>query len=143
MPRAKKGDTVKIHITGSLDDGKIFVSSEGRMPLEFTIGDGLILPGIEKAILSMSVGETRYEKIPASRAYGHRRADMVANVDKSQLLDNIEPRIGQPVELVLKDGNKISAKVTGISGSQVALDANHPLAGKDVFFRIVLVDILP
>jgi peptidylprolyl isomerase len=142
MYRAKKGDTVKIHISGALEDGKVFVSSEGRMPLEFTIGDGLILPGIEQAILGMSPGETRYEKIPASQAYGQRREDMVANVDRNQLPDNIEPKIGQPVEMVFKDGNKISAKVTRVSDSQVTLDANHPLAGMDVLFRINLVEIL-
>lgn len=141
MTRAKQGDTVRVHYTGKLDDGTIFDSSAGKAMLEFTIGKGQLIPGFEKAVAGMSPGESVTVDIPAAEAYGLRRSEMVAELNRSQLPKNIEVKIGQRLQMRQKSGQALVVKVTALSETKVTLDANHELAGKDLTFDIELVEI--
>jgi len=139
---AKIGDTVQVNYTGKLADGSIFDSSEGREPYEFTLGAGQAIPGFDKAILGMKVGEKKTVTIPADEAYGPHLDDMVVEVPREKLPSNIEPKVGQMLEATRPDGEKIGFIITNISDDNtVTLDANHPLAGKDLTFYIELVKI--
>ncbi len=139
--QAKSGDTVKIHYKGTLNDGTVFDSSEGRDPLEFTIGEGNIIPGVEEAVIGMAPEDTKTETISPDKAYGDYRSEMVIDVDKSQFPENIDPEVGQQLELKQQDGQTVVVTVTEINENQVKLDANHPLAGKDLTFEIQLKEI--
>ena len=141
MAQAKYGDTVKVHYTGKLGDGTIFDSSIDRDPLEFTLGEGRVIPGFEQAVVGMDLNETKTVKIPEDKAYGPHREELVAEVDRSQLPADLEPEIGQQLQGRQADGQVIVATVTDVSESSVTLDANHPLAGKDLTFDIQLVAI--
>jgi len=142
MPQAKNGDTVKIHYTGKLDDGNVFDSSMDRDPLEFKIGGNQVIDGFEEAVVGMSPNENKTTTIPSDKAYGEYRDDMVLEVEKSQFPDDIDPKVGQQLELRQENGQRVVVTVTGISDSGVTLDANHPLAGKDLTFEIQLVEIV-
>ncbi|MGM0453395.1 MAG: FKBP-type peptidyl-prolyl cis-trans isomerase [Thermodesulfobacteriota bacterium] len=141
MTQAKSGDTVKIHYKGTLNDGTVFDSSEGRDPLEFTIGEGNIIPGVEEAVIGMAPEDTKTETISPDKAYGDYRSEMVIDVDKSQFPENIDPEVGQQLELKQQDGQTVVVTVTEVNENQVKLDANHPLAGKDLTFEIQLEEI--
>lgn len=142
MPQAKNGDTVKIHYTGKLDDGNVFDSSMDRDPLEFKIGENQVIDGFEEAVVGMSPNENKTTTIPSDKAYGEYRDDMVLEVEKSQFPDDIDPKVGQQLELRQENGQRVVVTVTGIGDSGVTLDANHPLAGKDLTFEIQLVEIV-
>jgi len=141
MAQAKSGDKVKVHYTGKLDDGTVFDSSQERDPLEFTIGEGQIIPGFEQAVVGMNPGDNKTANIPVDKAYGPRRDEMVMDVDKGQFPENITPEIGQKLQMTRSDGQVIMVTITGVSEANVTLDANHPLAGKDLTFDIQLVEI--
>jgi peptidylprolyl isomerase len=139
---AKTGDTVQVNYTGKLADGTVFDSSVGRDPLEFTLGKGETIPGFEKAVLGMKVGEKKTVTIPSDEAYGPHFDDMVVEVPREKLPSNIEPKVGQMLEATGQNGETIRFTVTSISDNgTVTLDANHPLAGKDLTFDIELVKI--
>ena len=140
--KAEHGNTVKIHYTGKLDDGTVFDSSVDREPLEFTIGAGQVIPGFEAGVIGMVIEDSKNVHIPADQAYGSHRKEMVAVVDKSQFPPEIEPKIGSMVDVCQEDGSTVSAAITEVSESKVTLDANHPLAGKDLNFDIELVGII-
>ena len=135
------GDAVKIHYTGKLDDGAVFDSSEGRDPLQFIVGDGQVIPGFEEAVIGMQPGESKTVKIPADKAYGPHRKDLLAEVDRSQIQET-ELEVGQELVLQHPSGNLVRVTVLDISETSVIVDANHPLAGKDLTFEIELVEIL-
>lgn len=141
MPQAKQGDTVKVHYTGKLDDGTVFDSSQERDPLEFTIGTGTIIPGFEQAVIGMAPGESKTEVIPTDRAYGPYLEEMVLQVERQQLPTDIDPEVGQQLQLQHPTGEVIPVVITDVSSSTVTLDANHPLAGEDLTFDIQLVAI--
>lgn len=141
MAQAQHGDTVKVHYTGKLDDGTVFDSSVDREPLEFTIGQGGIIPGFEQAVLGMSQGESKTETIPVENAYGPYIEEMVVTVDRQQMPAEIEPQVGQQLHLQQPDGQMIPVMITDVSNSTVTLDANHPLAGETLTFDIQLVEI--
>lgn len=141
MDKAKQGDCVKVHYKGSLDNGDVFDTSQDREPLEFTIGEGRVLAGFEDAVIGMIPGEEKSIKIPTTEAYGPRREDMVAVFNSGQFPEDLAPAIGQILQLKRDDGMLIQAMVTDITGDQVTLDANHPLAGKDLNFDLKLVEI--
>jgi len=137
---AKVGDDVKVDYTGKLDDGTVFDSSKGRTPLEFTVGAGQMVAGFDAAIPGMTVGSTKTVKIPADQAYGAYRPELVVKVNRSQLPPDV--KVGQ--ELTMSNGSQtISVKVVAVSDTDATLDANHPLAGKDLTFDITLVAIVP
>ena len=139
---AKHGDTVKVHYTGKLDDGTVFDSSSDRDPLEFTIGEGLVIPGFERAVIGMNPGDSRTELIPNEQAYGPHLEEMVVVVDRQQMPAEIEPSIGQQLEVQQPSGQVIPVVITELSEEAITLDANHPLAGEDLTFDIQLVEIV-
>lgn len=141
MSEAKEGDTVSIHYTGRLDDGTVFDTSEDREPLEFTLGEGKVIPGFESAVLGMEEGETKTTTIPSDDAYGDRRDDLVLDVPEEQLPEDLEPEVGQTLQMRAGDGQTFQVVVTDIGDQSVEVDANHPLAGKDLTFDIELLDI--
>ncbi len=141
MTQAKKGDKVKVHYTGKLDDGTVFDSSRDREPIEFTLGAGEVIPGFEAAVEGMQVGETKTTTIPAEEAYGPHRDDMILMVERSKFPPHIEPEVGQQLQLRQEDGQTIIVTVAAVTEDTVALDANHPLAGEDLTFDIELVEI--
>lgn len=136
---AKAGDTVKVDYTGKLDDGTVFDSSKGRTPLEFTVGAGQMIKGFDEAIPGMKVGETKTVKILADKAYGPYQPELVGKVPISNFPPSITPTVGQKLQL----SNGMPVKVTAVSDTEVTLDANHELAGKDLTFDITLVEIIP
>jgi FKBP-type peptidyl-prolyl cis-trans isomerase 2 len=141
MAQAKNGDTVMVHYTGKLTDGTVFDSSTERDPLQFTIGAGEIIPGFEQAVLGMNTGESKTTKIPVDEAYGSHRPEMVVEVERDQMPPEMEPEVGQQMQIQQPSGQIIPVMITNISDSTVTLDANHPLAGEDLIFDIQLVDI--
>ena len=142
MMQAKVGDTVRVHYTGKLPDGTTFDTSLQREPLEFTLGQGELIPGFEQAVVGMSPGETKTETIPADQAYGVRRPEMVFEVDRGQLPPGLDPQVGQRLQMTQPNGAAIPVVVIEATESHITLDANHPLAGKDLVFEITLVEIV-
>ncbi len=141
MAQAKQGDTVKVHYKGQLEDGTVFDTSEGREPLQFTLGQGQVIPGFEEGILGMEPGESRAIKVPADQAYGDHRTDRVLTVQRTDLPTDMDPAIGQRLEVRQANGPGIPVTVTSVTEADVTLDANHPLAGKDLIFETELVEI--
>jgi len=142
MGEAKNGDTVRVHYTGKLEDGTVFDSSFERDPLQFTLGEGQVIPGFEQAVVGMNPGETRTTTVPSDQAYGPHREEMVLVADRDQLPDNFEPQVGQQLQVLQADGRAVVVKVSDVSESSVTLDANHPLAGQSLTFEIKLLDIV-
>ena len=142
MAQAKPGDTVKVHYTGKLEDGTVFDTSTDRDPLQFTIGERKIIPGFEQAVVGMNPGESKTIKVPMDEAYGPHREEMVMVVDRNQLPVDLIPEVGQQLQSRQPDGQTMVVTVIGVSESSVTVDANHPLAGKDLTFDIQLVEIV-
>jgi FKBP-type peptidyl-prolyl cis-trans isomerase 2 len=142
MTKAKHGDTVKLHYTGKLDDGTVFDSSVDREPLEFKIGGNQVIKGFEKAVIDMKPDESKTVTIPPDEAYGPYREEMIADVPRQQFPPSVQPEVGQHFELKQENGEPIVVTVTQVSESEVTIDANHPLAGKDLTFDIQLVEIV-
>ncbi|OGQ95281.1 MAG: peptidylprolyl isomerase [Deltaproteobacteria bacterium RIFOXYD12_FULL_57_12] len=141
MTAAKKGDTVRVHYTGKLADGTVFDSSAGRAPLVFKLGSGKVIKGFDEAISGMVPGAAKTVEIPAAKAYGPRHEEMVVQLDRRQFPADVEPEIGQRFEMQQPGGQQIVVMVTAVSESEVTLDANPPLAGKDLIFDLELVGI--
>ncbi len=142
MARAEIGNTVRVHYTGRLSDGTVFDTSLGREPLEFTIGDGRLIPGFEKAVIGMNPGETKTVIIAPEEAYGPYLDELTADVDITQFPPHIRPEVGLHLQIRQEDGSFVDVVITRISGTTVTLDANHPLAGKELIFDIELLEIL-
>jgi len=141
MAQAKQGDTVKVHYTGKLEDGTEFDSSVQREPLEFTIGEGKIIPGFEQAVVGMEPGEEKTVDVEADNAYGQHHDELIMVVDREQLPSEIDPQVGQ--QLQVRQGDQaFVVQVTDVSDSEITLDRNHPLAGEDLTFDIELVEIV-
>ncbi|RAM50435.1 MAG: peptidylprolyl isomerase [Hapalosiphonaceae cyanobacterium JJU2] len=141
MGQAKLGDTVKVHYTGKLDDGTVFDSSAERDPLQFSIGEGLVIPGFEQAVVGMTPGESKRTNIPADEAYGPYRPELVMVVEKERIPTDVSVEVGQMLQISQSNGQAIPVVVTEVSDSQITLDANHPLAGQELIFDIQLVQI--
>ncbi len=149
MAQAKKGDRVKVHYTGRLSDGEVFDSSECKEddcgctsgPLEFTIGEGEVIPGFEDAIIGMNPGESKTVVIPVDQAYGERMEEMVAEVERSALPPTITPELGQQLEVEQEGGQVFQVVITNVTDTMVTIDANHPLAGRDLTFDLKLMEI--
>ncbi|MEM1057258.1 MAG: peptidylprolyl isomerase [Bacteroidota bacterium] len=140
MP-ASTGDTVRVHYTGTLSDGTRFDSSEGRDPLQFSLGAGQVVPGFDKAVDGMTVGETKTVTIPAKEAYGEPDPHQVVQVPKSQLPPGAEVSIGDQLQIGTEDGRAMIVRVAEVGDDAILLDANHPLAGEDLTFEITLDSI--
>ena len=141
MSQAKSGDTVKIHYTGTLDDGAEFDSSAGRDPLEFELGSGQVIPGFDKAVDGMAVGESKNVRIEAEDAYGQRHDQLVGVVPKTALPEDLTPEVGMALQSQSEDGQVMHVTVVDVSDESITVDGNHPLAGQALSFEIELVEI--
>ena len=141
MTEAKRGNTVKAHYTGKLADGTVFDSSIDRDPLQFTVGAGQMILGFEQSVIGMQLNESKTVKIPMDQAYGPYRKELVVEMERTQFPQHMDVAVGQQFRLSQDDGQTFVVRVTDISESSVTLDANHPLAGKDLTFEIQLVEI--
>ncbi len=138
---ASDGDTVRVHYTGTLENGTTFDTSVGREPLEFTLGEGKMIPGFEKAVYGLTVGKSKTVTIPAEEAYGPHHDDLVIVVEREQLPADLDPKVDQQLQMQQTDGRTAVVIVTDVSETTITVDANHPLAGKDLTFEIELVEI--
>jgi FKBP-type peptidyl-prolyl cis-trans isomerase 2 len=142
VAEAKNGDRVQVHYTGRLDDESEFDSSADREPLEFTIGEGSLIPGFEEAVSGMSPGDRVDARIEAADAYGDRREELVFRVDRAELPSDLELEVGQELHVQTGDGHELTVTVAALDDLHVTLDGNHPLAGEALNFEIELVEIL-
>jgi peptidylprolyl isomerase len=141
MTKPIEGNMVKVHYTGKLNNGHIFDTSRKKEPLAFKIGNDQMIKGFEKAVLSMNKGESKTVTIKADDAYGQHQEDLLFDVNKDQLPESIDLKIGQELDLIQKDGRKIPVLISEVNETSVKIDANHPLAGKDLIFELELVDV--
>jgi peptidylprolyl isomerase len=139
--QAEHGSRVKVHYTGRLDDGTVFDSSEGREPLAFTIGLGQMIPGFEQGVIGMEVGQSRVINIAATDAYGEYRPEGVLDVQRSEIGAEMELEVGMRLQATQEGGRRVDMQVIAITDDTVTLDANHPLAGKDLTFDIQVVEV--
>jgi len=141
LSTVEEGNTVKVHYTGKLKDGQVFDTSEEREPIEFEIGAGQMIPGFEKAVVGMEKDESKTVEIESDEAYGDVNDELFLEVPKSELPDNIDPEVGMQLQVQQQEGQQIPVQITEVKDSSITLDANHPLAGKDLVFDIKVVDI--
>ena len=138
---AGDGDTVRVHYTGTLEDGTTFDTSVGGEPLEFTLGAGQMIPGFEKAVYGLKIGESKTVTIPAEEAYGPQRDDLITVIEREQLPADLDTKVDQQLQMQQTDGRTAVVIVTDVSETTITVDANHPLAGEDLTFEIELVEI--
>ena len=134
------GKTVKVHYKGTLDDGSVFDSSEGRDPIEFEMGSGALIPGFESAVAEMEIDETRSVTIPSAEAYGDVNEDMVGEIPRTNLPEDIEPEVGMVLSMQSPDG-EMPVRVVAVDEENLTLDANHPLAGQNLTFELTLIEV--
>lgn len=139
MTEVKKGDNVKVHYTGKLNDGTVFDSSEGGEPLEFAVGSGQVISGFEEGVVGMKVGESKVIEIPVEKAYGERNDAMVIQAPIEQVPPDLNPELGMRLEMGGANGEILRVVVTEITDTHITLDANPPLAGKDLTFEVEVV----
>ncbi len=138
----ENGKKVKIHYTGTLDDGTKFDSSAGRDPLEFEMGAGMVIPGFEKGVVDMEVGDKKSIHIPADEAYGERREDLIMQFERSQLPDGLEPEVGMGLQMQGPQGQPVPVTITEVDEKNITIDANHQLAGQNLNFELELVEVV-
>jgi len=141
MKQAQAGDNVKVHYKGTLPDGQLFDSSEGREPLAFQLGSGQVIKGFDDGITGMEIGEKKTIHIPNEHAYGPVNEEMIINFDRSQIPSDIPLEVGGTLNMHQDGGQVIPVVVKEVSDQFVLLDANHPLAGQDLIFELELVGI--
>ncbi|MFO8055648.1 MAG: FKBP-type peptidyl-prolyl cis-trans isomerase [Bacteroidales bacterium] len=142
MTKAKKGDKVKVHYTGKLDDDTVFDSSVAKEPLEFELGSGQMIKGFDEAVEGMEPEEKKSVKLTPGQAYGEKRDELMVTVSKEEVFKDMDVKVGQKFEIPQKEGQNVIVEVDEINGDNVVLNANHPLAGKDLYFDIQLIEIL-
>lgn len=141
MNQVKENNTVKVHYTGKLSDGQVFDSSEGKEPLEFTLGKGQIIPGFEKGLIDMKLNEKKTITIAKEEAYGDINDDLRQEVKKTQLPPDITPEVGMGLVSKSPDGQEMNLLVVEVREESIVIDGNHPLAGKDLIFDLEVVEI--
>jgi peptidylprolyl isomerase len=142
MQVVKKADTVKVHYQGRMTNGETFDSSEGREPLQFQVGQGMVIPGFDNGVLEMKEGDKKTVEIPVENAYGPRDESLVIEFPREKLPPDLKPEEGMQLQLSNQDGQAYPVVVTSVGENSIMLDANHPLAGEDLIFDIELVEIL-
>jgi FKBP-type peptidyl-prolyl cis-trans isomerase 2 len=142
MAQVKNGDTVKVHYTGKLQDGTVFDSSVERDPMQFTIGEGRVIPGFEDSVIGMNPGDSKTIEVSPDKAYGSYRDEMVITLGRNHFPEHLDLQVDQQLQIFREDGQAFIVRVTGVSESTVTLDANHPLAGRDLTFEIQLIEII-
>lgn len=141
MQQVKKGDTVKVHYHGRLEDGTTFDSSQGREPLEFEVGSGMVIAGFDEGVTGMQIGEKKTIHIPASDAYGPVQQEMIMEFPKNRFPADLTPEVGMQLNMSNGQGQNFPVVIVEVKDEVVVLDANHPLAGKDLIFDLELVEI--
>lgn len=141
MSTAIKGSKVKVHYTGTLSDNTVFDSSKDREPLEFTVGAGQMIEGFDVAVEGMNVGDSKTVNIPSEKAYGPKSPEAMIKVSKEQLPEGMKAEVGMQLEATQADGRRQVLVVDEVLENEVVLDANHPLAGKDLTFEIELIEV--
>ena len=141
MSQVKQNDTVKLHYTGKLKDGEVFDSSQDREPIEFKVGEGKIIPGLENGVIDMQVNEKKTIEIAKDDAYGDTNDELFQQVKKEQLPEDIKPEVGMGLVSKNEDGSERQLRVAEVNDDHIVVDANHPLAGKDLIFDVELVEI--
>ncbi|MBK7690161.1 MAG: peptidylprolyl isomerase [Bacteroidetes bacterium] len=143
MAQVKKGDTIKVHYKGTLTDGSLFDSSEGKDPLEFTVGENMVIFGFDNGVMNMAIGEKKTLNIPSMEAYGAVNEDLIIEIPKAELPEELgEITEGMQLNMVNQDGYEIPVEVIEIKEDAIVLDGNHPLAGMDLIFEVELVEIV-
>lgn len=142
MAQVKSGDKVKVHYHGKLTTGETFDSSAGREPLEFEVGSGMVIKGFDEGVTGMAVGEKKTINIPFNEAYGPRNPEMVIDMPKERFPEDMEVEVGMPLVMSDGQGQQFQVTIVEIKETSVVLDANHPLAGKDLVFDLELVEIV-
>ena len=135
------GNKVKIHYTGTFDDGEIFDSSREADPLEFEVGTGQVIPGFDNAVVGMKVGETKQVRLPENEAYGPYNQDMVFDAEPDQFEEGLIPEVGQQFQTTMEDETPLLLTVKSVEDGKIVLDANHPMAGKTLNFDLEVVEI--
>lgn len=141
MQKVKSGDTVKVHYHGKLDNGETFDSSAGREPLEFEVGSGMVIKGFDDGVTGMTVGEKKTIFIPFAEAYGPVQEEMLVEFPLDQFPPDIQPTVGMALTMTTSQGHPVQVVVVTVGDTSVVLDANHPLAGKDLTFDLELMEI--
>lgn len=142
MQQVKSGDKVKVHYHGKLTSGETFDSSEGRQPLEFEVGSGMVIKGFDDGVMGMQVGDKKTVNIPADQAYGEKNPEYIIEYPKAQFPADMQLELGMPLVMSNASGQQFQVKVTEIKDEVIVLDANHPLAGEELVFDIELVEIV-
>ena len=141
MQAVKNGDTVRVHYHGRLTNGTTFDSSEGRDPLEFKVGAGMVIKGFDNGVVDMTIGEKRTLNIPVEEAYGPKNDELIMEFPKENIPSDLNPQVGMDLQMSNPQGQVFPVKVAAIGDTSITLDANHPLAGEDLVFDIELVEI--
>jgi len=142
MTNAKEGDTVKVHYIGTFADGTVFDTSEGKDPLTFTIGAGDVIPGFDSAVVGMAKGDNKEIQVSMDEAYGPHHDELVLTIEREHLPMETDPMEGMMLQAHLRDGQTVMVQITDVTDDSVTLDANHPLAGRDLKFQITLMEIV-
>ena len=141
MPKAQDGDKVTVVFEATLDDGSVFDTSDEQEPMSFVLGDSEVLPGLEKAVSGMEVGEQKVVTIPPEEGYGLHQERLVEEVDVSALPSDLDLRVGNQLEVTAEDGNRFHLLIIERKEDKVILDGNHPLAGQSLTFQIEVTAI--
>ncbi|HEY9362313.1 MAG TPA: peptidylprolyl isomerase [Chitinophagaceae bacterium] len=141
MQQVKNGDTIKVHYHGRLENGETFDSSEGREPLEFEVGSGMVIKGFDEGVMGMVVGDKKTVRIPVDDAYGPKNEEMIIEFPKDRFPDDMQAEVGMPLTMSDGSGQNFRVIIKEVKADSVVLDANHPLAGEDLTFDLELVEI--
>ena len=141
MQTVKNGDTVRVHYHGRLTNGATFDSSEGRDPLEFQVGAGMVIKGFDNGVLEMQVGDKKTVQIPVDQAYGPKNDELIMDFPKENIPTDLKPEVGMELQMSNAQGQVFPVKVAAVGSEFITLDANHPLAGEELVFDIELVEI--
>ncbi|HCY97546.1 peptidylprolyl isomerase [uncultured Polaribacter sp.] len=141
MSQVKENNTVKVNYTGKLSDGQVFDSSEGKEPIEFTLGQGRLIPGFEKGLIDMELNEKKTITIPKEEAYGEVNKDLIQEVKKSELPQEMAPEVGMGLVSKSPDGQEMNLLVIEVKEETIVIDGNHPLAGKELIFDLEVLEI--
>jgi len=142
MQQVKSGDKIKVHYHGRLTNGETFDKSEGREPLEFEVGSGMVIKGFDDGVTGMAVGDKKTINIPFVEAYGPKNPDMIIDMPKDRFPKDMEIEVGMPLSMSDGQGQQFQVVVAEVQDDMVILDANHPLAGEDLIFDLELVEII-
>jgi FKBP-type peptidyl-prolyl cis-trans isomerase 2 len=141
MNQVKENNTVKVNYTGKLSDGQVFDTSEGKEPIEFTLGQGQLIPGFEKGLIDMELNEKKTITVAKDEAYGDVNKDLIQEVKKTELPQDMTPEVGMGLVSKSPDGQEMNLMVVEVKDETIVIDGNHPLAGKDLVFDLEVLEI--